>query len=160
MSRHFFYPFIALVIALMVSVAYWLTPKVDTQTGSNVATDSNKVAISENKASLSSLAALKTKPQYIGSKACAECHDNQYALWQGSHHELAMNKATTETVMGDFKDTRFKNKSIESFFFTKDERFFIRSKAGDGKTTDFEVSHTFYIIPLELDICLNIVRFT
>ena len=28
-------------------------------------------------------------PEYIGSQACAACHSEEAAAWQGSHHDLA-----------------------------------------------------------------------
>ena len=32
---------------------------------------------------------------FIGSAACKECHTSEYELWEGSHHQLAMQEATT-----------------------------------------------------------------
>ena len=35
---------------------------------------------------------------YIGSTACAGCHESAYQQWQNSHHDLALQVASAETV--------------------------------------------------------------
>ena len=44
---------------------------------------------------------------YVGSAECARCHPRSSADWTGSHHDLAMQIATNETVLGDFADREF-----------------------------------------------------
>ena len=44
---------------------------------------------------------------YVGRQKCAECHEEEMNLWQGSDHDLAMDHATPQTVLGDFNDTQF-----------------------------------------------------
>src|SRR4051812_38041768 len=39
---------------------------------------------------------------YVGRQSCLQCHVQQGKLFQGSHHDLAMDVATPETVLGDF----------------------------------------------------------
>ena len=41
-------------------------------------------------------------PEYVGTKVCVECHEAQYEKWLDSHHDLAMQRATEEAVLGDF----------------------------------------------------------
>ena len=43
---------------------------------------------------------------YIGSKTCATCHQQEFTDWQGSHHDQAMMHANKETVLGDFNNSR------------------------------------------------------
>ena len=38
-------------------------------------------------------------PIYVGAETCAACYTKQQADWQGSHHDLAMQHATEETVL-------------------------------------------------------------
>ena len=57
--------------------------------------------------------------QFVGTAECAGCHQQQYQDWLGSHHELAMQRATEQTVLGDFEDARFLYNGIESRFFAK-----------------------------------------
>ena len=42
------------------------------------------------------------KASYVGAEVCAGCHQTQAERWKTSHHALAMEKATPETVLGDF----------------------------------------------------------
>ncbi len=44
---------------------------------------------------------------YVGRETCAECHQEQMGLWHGSDHDLAMDHAVPQTVLGDFEDAEF-----------------------------------------------------
>jgi cytochrome c551/c552 len=48
-----------------------------------------------------------TATGYVGSAACAGCHQAESEAWRGSHHDLAMAEATEETVLGDFDSAAF-----------------------------------------------------
>jgi tetratricopeptide (TPR) repeat protein len=39
-------------------------------------------------------------PTYAGSATCARCHPGEHRAWTGSHHDLAMQEATPQTVLG------------------------------------------------------------
>src|SRR5208282_6413145 len=41
-------------------------------------------------------------PEFVGAAQCAACHEHENNLWNGSHHQLAMQPATDSTVLGDF----------------------------------------------------------
>ena len=41
---------------------------------------------------------------YVGRQSCIQCHQPQHESWTGSHHDLAMDRATDQTVLGDFDD--------------------------------------------------------
>ncbi|MHB8902944.1 MAG: multiheme c-type cytochrome, partial [Thermoguttaceae bacterium] len=47
------------------------------------------------------------KATYVGRQKCAECHQKETDLWHGSDHDLAMDHATPQTVLGDFDDAEF-----------------------------------------------------
>ena len=47
------------------------------------------------------------KSKYVGLSRCAECHPEETDLWSGSDHDMAMDFATDETVLGDFNDAQF-----------------------------------------------------
>jgi len=47
--------------------------------------------------------------QYVGGKICANCHNQEYERWTGSHHDLALQEAKERTVLGNFGDTSFTN---------------------------------------------------
>ncbi|MBK9467685.1 MAG: tetratricopeptide repeat protein [Gammaproteobacteria bacterium] len=86
---------------------------------------------------------------YVGSRTCGECHRTEHAAWQGSQHARAMQHATPDTVLGDFDDARLSVQGVESRFFRRDGRFFVRTDGPDGQLADFEVKYTFGVAPLQ-----------
>jgi len=86
---------------------------------------------------------------FVGRQVCAGCHAAEEKLWQGSHHDLAMQHTTEATVLGDFNDRDFSHAGVNSRFFKKDGRFMVRTDGPDGKLTDFEISYTFGVEPLQ-----------
>ncbi len=86
---------------------------------------------------------------YAGSEACAGCHQSEFDAWQGSHHDRAMQRATPDTVLGDFNDARFRYNGIESRFYRRDGRFMVRTDGPDGKPGDYVIAYTFGVEPLQ-----------
>jgi len=89
------------------------------------------------------------EPQFAGAEVCSGCHANQSQHWQGSHHDLAMQVANEQTVLGDFNQTEFKKDGVISRFFRRDGRFFVQTDGPDGQLADFEVKYTFGVFPLQ-----------
>jgi tetratricopeptide (TPR) repeat protein len=87
--------------------------------------------------------------RFLGSDACAECHAAETAAWRTSQHARAMQHATDATVLGDFRDARFRYAGVESRFFRRDGRFWVRTDGADGKLADFEIKYTFGLEPLQ-----------
>lgn len=98
---------------------------------------------------IASQALAESSASYIGREACAECHVEQVRLWQGSHHDLAMQPATDETVLADFSDTSFDYAGTTTRFYKKGSRFMVRTDGPDGKLRDYEVKYTFGVDPLQ-----------
>ena len=94
-------------------------------------------------------AAGKSGATYVGATACAQCHVQEHRLWQGSHHQLAMQPANEQTVLGNFNNARFTYAGTTSTFFKRDGRFFVRTDGADGKLADFEIKYTFGVTPLQ-----------
>jgi Flp pilus assembly protein TadD len=88
-------------------------------------------------------------PHYVGSAACRDCHSEQHAEWAGSHHELAMQPATAETVTGDFSGTSFDYAGTRYEFFTRGDKYLVRADDENGEIQEFEISHTFGTVPLQ-----------
>jgi len=88
-----------------------------------------------------------TAAQEDGS--CGGCHAEQVAAWTGSHHDLAMQAATPQTVLGDFEegalrvgDTTWRmHRDAEGFRFTVTE-------PGRPPVT-LTVAHTLGVEPLQ-----------
>ncbi len=98
-----------------------------------------------------------TKPQpvavapatMVDEQQCQGCHSEQVKDWQGSHHQLAMQEANAETMLGDFNNVTFKAENETTRFSRKDGGFWVNTPGIDGKNTDFKVAYTFGIAPLQ-----------
>jgi tetratricopeptide (TPR) repeat protein len=89
------------------------------------------------------------QPQYVGRGACIECHQAQHAAYEGSHHDLAMDRATEATVLGDFHDAELEHHGIRARMFRRDGKFFVHTEGPDGQMADFEVKYVFGVDPLQ-----------
>ncbi|MGE8064769.1 tetratricopeptide repeat protein [Pseudomonas sp. NPDC089569] len=85
----------------------------------------------------------------VDEQQCLGCHAAQVKDWQGSHHQLAMQQASAETVLGDFKDVTFKAENETTRFSRKDDGFWVNTPGIDGKNADFKVAYAFGIAPLQ-----------
>ncbi|MDD5321759.1 MAG: tetratricopeptide repeat protein [Methylococcales bacterium] len=87
--------------------------------------------------------------EYVGAGACKQCHQPEFKAWQGSDHELAMQEANAQTVLGNFNNAKFKHGDVESTFFKRDGKFMVRTDGRDGKSTDYPIMYTFGVTPLQ-----------
>jgi predicted CXXCH cytochrome family protein len=86
---------------------------------------------------------------FVGSTACAGCHQTQAELWRGSQHRHAMDHATEATVLGDFSGVTFDYFGVRSRFFRDNAKFLVETDGPDGKLATFEVKYTFGVDPLQ-----------
>ena len=86
---------------------------------------------------------------YVGRGSCAECHAAEVEQWTGSDHDRAMELATDDTVLGDFKNAEFTQHGITSRMYRDGKKFMIRTEGPDGNLADFEIKYTFGIRPLQ-----------
>lgn len=86
---------------------------------------------------------------FVDERSCVECHAAQAKAWTGSHHDLAMQEASAATVLGDFTDVGFKKDGVQTRFFQRDDKFWVRTDGEDGQLADFEVKYTFGVEPLQ-----------
>ncbi|MGY2262819.1 tetratricopeptide repeat protein [Pseudomonas sp. SDO55104_S430] len=85
----------------------------------------------------------------VDEQQCQGCHSAQVKDWQGSHHQLAMQAASAETMLGDFNNVTFKADNETTRFSRKDDGFWVNTPGIDGKNADFKVAYTFGIAPLQ-----------
>ena len=88
-------------------------------------------------------------PSHVGRDTCALCHPAEAEAWQGSHHDLAMEEATAETVLGDFDEATLTYDGVVSSFSRRDEAFVVRTDGPDGELADHRVAYTFGVDPLQ-----------
>lgn len=87
--------------------------------------------------------------KFVGSQACAACHQTDFQAWQGSHHDLAMQHATSSSVLAPFHGETFTEAGITSRFRQRDGKFYVETQGRDGREQEFEVTHTLGVFPLQ-----------
>ena len=92
---------------------------------------------------------LSAARNFVGRDACIECHKDEAELFTGSHHDLAMDIATDETVLGDFDDVTFEHDGLQNRLFRDGERFMVHTEGPTGEMEDFEVKYVFGVTPLQ-----------
>ena len=98
------------------------------------------------------IASVSPKPapaQMVDEQQCQGCHGAQAKDWQGSHHQLAMQVAESQTVLADFNNAAFTGEGESSRFFRQGAEFWVNTPGADGKPADFKVAYTFGIAPLQ-----------
>ncbi|MCM2374022.1 multiheme c-type cytochrome [Aporhodopirellula aestuarii] len=86
---------------------------------------------------------------FVGRDTCVQCHETEMHAFTGSHHDLAMDVATDETVLGDFNNVTFVNDGIRSRLYRDGDRFMIYTEGPSGEMEDFEVKYVFGVDPLQ-----------
>jgi tetratricopeptide (TPR) repeat protein/nitrate/TMAO reductase-like tetraheme cytochrome c subunit len=92
---------------------------------------------------------IDTTSSYVGRESCASCHQDQVDLFRGSHHDLAMDVATDQSVLADFADQTIEHYGVSSRMFRDGERFMVHTEGPDGEMADFEVKYVFGVEPLQ-----------
>ncbi|MCF8374170.1 MAG: tetratricopeptide repeat protein [Bacteroidales bacterium] len=101
------------------------------------------------KTTFPNLQVIENTPKYVGSETCKSCHQEAYKLWQGSHHDKAMDLATDSTVLGNFDNAELEYKGRVHKFFKKDNKYFVITDGEDGQMQEFEVMYVFGFTPLQ-----------
>ncbi|MCK4880678.1 MAG: NapC/NirT family cytochrome c, partial [Bacteroidales bacterium] len=87
--------------------------------------------------------------EYRGRESCKECHEKEFNLFQGSDHDMAMDTANAETMLGDFSDVTYTHFGITSRFYMSDGKYMVHTEGPEGKMEDYEISYVFGIRPLQ-----------
>ncbi|OQY04790.1 MAG: hypothetical protein B6I20_02465 [Bacteroidetes bacterium 4572_117] len=90
-----------------------------------------------------------TKPTFVGSKTCVECHKKEFDDWVGSDHQLAMDTANAKSVVADFNNTTHAFKGFTSKFYKKGNKFYVYTQGPEGKPEEYEIAYTFGVRPLQ-----------
>lgn len=94
-----------------------------------------------------------SSPDYVGSAACLDCHQDAARDWTGSHHQLAMLPADAASVLAPFNnESATYEDSTLVFSRSSDagsvEGFFVDVRQAED-TTRYQVTHTFGVYPLQ-----------
>src|SRR5215471_13870496 len=63
--------------------------------------------------------------EFVDEALCVSCHAIEASRWRGSHHEQAMQSATTTTVLGAFSGATFQARDSTTRFSQTQDRFVI-----------------------------------
>ncbi len=86
---------------------------------------------------------------FLGDQNCKECHQEEFDLWQGSHHDKAMQTADSISVLAYFNGEKFTSQGVTSHFYKKDGDFYVNTEGPDGNYHDYKIIYTFGITPLQ-----------
>jgi predicted CXXCH cytochrome family protein len=87
--------------------------------------------------------------KFVGGQVCSGCHSAETERWRGSHHALAMQKATEATVRGDFASARFEHLGVVTTFSRSGDKFMVNTEGPDGALHEYEIAYTFGVYPLQ-----------
>ncbi|WP_444913503.1 tetratricopeptide repeat protein [Microbulbifer sp. TRSA007] len=93
--------------------------------------------------------AISSEATFVGSAQCALCHKDEAGTWQGSHHQLAMQAANSDSVLGDFSGVAFEYLGQKSHFYQKEGRYYVRTDGPNGDLQDYPLAYTFGVHPLQ-----------
>ena len=65
---------------------------------------------------------------FVGRESCVTCHQQEADLFHGSHHDLAMDLATKDSVMATFEGQEIEHFGITSRVFMDGERFMVNTE--------------------------------
>jgi tetratricopeptide (TPR) repeat protein len=88
-------------------------------------------------------------PAFVDEATCAACHPAEAAAWHGSHHDLAMQPAGVDTLLGDFAAAHFEDANGATDFHREGERFLVATIGPDGARASFPVTDAFGFTPLQ-----------
>ena len=91
----------------------------------------------------------KAANPYIGSTACADCHQQNFSSWQTSDHSKSMTLANENSVLGNFKDITVSFHSINSRFYIRDSEYYVETMDERGTLREFRIKYTFGHSPLQ-----------
>ena len=79
----------------------------------------------------------QTELRFVGTEQCASCHQTEFQEWRGSHHQLAMQVATAESVLGDFGNASLEYNKSTSRFLKDGARFVVETGDETGELKCF-----------------------
>ena len=86
---------------------------------------------------------------FVGTEICATCHKAEFAAWQNSHHDLAMQEPTPESVLGDFDDATFSYHGAVTTFSKNNDEYWVTTEGPEGVPERFPVRYVFGVYPLQ-----------
>ncbi len=86
---------------------------------------------------------------YTGNAVCAGCHEAPAADWHNSHHDLAMQAVSADSVLGDFNNATFTYSGVTTTFSRQNNQFFVTTDNAQGALETYPVRYVFGVYPLQ-----------
>ncbi len=86
---------------------------------------------------------------YVGSDACASCHQDAFEAWQGSHHQLALLAPDAEQTVGEFQGETLAAAHDAVSFLRDSDAPAIEAADASGQVATFPVSYAIGVEPLQ-----------
>jgi tetratricopeptide (TPR) repeat protein len=83
-----------------------------------------------------------SQPQYVGSKACAECHADVTHEWLGSRHSKMVQPATPQGVIGDFSRGTVELRGLPYVLQKQGSDYYITESYLTGKPWKHKIQYT------------------
>jgi len=81
---------------------------------------------------------------------CISCHNKEYKEWKNSDHDLSMQIANENSVLGDFNNSIFMNiNKIKTKFYKNNSDYMVYTDGVDGKMHHYKIIFTFGVYPLQ-----------
>ncbi len=152
---------LSIAFALLAILIYLVSSAPDSELSSDttetVEADNNTVE--ENNPHSDDTSSLTIDNHYVGSSTCRSCHEDQFVMWQGSHHDESMQIASPDTVKGDFNNTIYKSENFQGTFTQSEGRFFVEdltdntvtdnTSTSSNVTKKYSIEYTFGTEPLQ-----------
>ena len=91
----------------------------------------------------------RPEAEFVGRASCVTCHELEGQLYEDSHHDLAMDAPTPETVLGDFDGATHDHYGVVTTFTRDGDRYLVETDGPDGTPTTYEVAYVFGVDPLQ-----------
>ncbi len=93
---------------------------------------------------------LRKDLDYVGVDTCKACHQQEFEEWQNSHHDQAMQVASSSTVLGDFThNNSFEHAGVKSVFSIQNDKYWVTITEPGLATQTYEIIYTFGVEPLQ-----------
>lgn len=86
---------------------------------------------------------------YVGSEACKECHQDQWAAWSESHHREAIQRPSQDSVLGHFHGAAIAPEQAERPVVDAAGAFSVQSEVANQTPKTYPVRYTFGHSPLQ-----------
>lgn len=132
-------------VCLVLLLITWILTGCGNDTGGGEKTGNNPA----RSGNLAATQAAGLPYTFVGKEVCSGCHAREAKLYANSQHDLAMQPADKETILGNFNNVTFTYDAITSTFFQRNGKFLVNTDGPDGTLRDFEIKYTFGVTPLQ-----------